>query len=334
MAFGESHFAPAGRLIGRQHVRLAGVDIDADEVERTGDDLQILVREPGSVLSGLLQIVICVSTFQHDREIGRVEFTRRRLSGLDVLRALDQGHGKFDVFRRPDLRSLSSLGANRLDREAVSQHCVVTYLVEFLRRQLQARREKDRSGSARRRDLEAFVSGLGERAELVDREKVADAIGEFLRNVTGIVGKRLRRIARLPTSLVMQRLRQIPVIQRCKRLDARAFQFIDQATVEVQPFRIRSTGSLRKDSRPRDREPVRRCADILHQRHILLVAMIVIVGDVAGVAIADLAGGMGVRIPNGWPLAVLVPCALDLVCRGRDAPEEALRKRAIPLARC
>src|SRR5262249_37577593 len=62
----------------------------------------------------------------------------------------------------------------------------------------------------------------------------------------------------------------------------------------------------------------------------LPVAMIVIIGDVSGVAVPDLAWRVRVGIPDRRTLAVRVPCAFDLVGRGRGAPVEPLRE----LPRC
>ena len=46
-------------------------------------------------------------------------------------------------------------------------------------------------------------------------------IAQALRDIGGIIRKRLGGVTRFPTAeAVLQRLRQIPMIQRCKRLDA------------------------------------------------------------------------------------------------------------------
>src|SRR5262245_21843624 len=74
--------------------------------------------------------------------------------------------------------------------------------------------------------VESLVSALDERPELVDREEARDAIAELLSDVPGVVGERLGGILRLPTAvLVLERLRQIPVIQRDEGLDAARLQF-------------------------------------------------------------------------------------------------------------
>src|SRR5262249_37657101 len=73
-----------------------------------------------------------------------------------------------------------------------------------------------------------------------------------------------------------------------------------------------------------DGEPVRSGADVLHQRDVLLVAVVVVVGDVAIVVVLDVPRRMRIRIPDREALAVLIPRTFDLIRRGGDAPVKAL----------
>src|SRR5262249_4395498 len=153
-----------------------------------------------------------------------------------------------------------------------------------------------------------------ERAKLIDREEVLYAVAELFSDVTRVVGERLCSLLRLPaTVLVLERLRQIPVIQRRKRLDAGRFQFVDQAAVEVDPLRIGLARPFRKNARPGDGKPVRVGADVLYQRNVFLIAVIMVVGDVAGVVVLDVPGLVRVRIPDRQALAILAPRTLNLV---------------------
>src|SRR5262249_138095 len=67
-------------------------------------------------------------------------------------------------------------------------------------------------------------------------------------------------------------------------------------------------------------------ADVLHQRNILLVPVVMIVGDVAVVVVLDVPRLMRISIPDREALAVLVPGALDLIRRGAGAPKKTSRK--------
>src|SRR5262245_5270854 len=140
------------------------------------------------------------------------------------------------------------------------------------------------------------------------------AITELLGDEARVVGERLSSFFRLPpTMFVLERLWQVPMIQRGKRLDSSCLQLVYQAIVEVEPLRIGLAGAFRKDTRPGNGEAVGIGADVLHQRYVFLVAMIMVVGDVAGVVILYVTGCMRVCIPNRKALAIFLPRALDLV---------------------
>ena len=51
--------------------------------------------------------------------------------------------------------------------------------------------------------------------------------------------------------------------------------------------------------------------------------MIVVAGDVSGIAVFDLAGQPRIGVPDAWPAPVLVGSAFDLIVRGGGAPGEA-----------
>src|SRR5215510_13058938 len=92
---------------------------------------------------------------------------------------------------------------------------------------------------------------------------------------------------------------------------------------------IRMARPVGKDTRPGDGEPIRIRADVpFHYRDVLFVAAVVVVGNVAGVAILDLPWGVCVRVPYRFAFAVLVPCTFDLVRRGGRAPEKSFREHS------
>ncbi len=188
-------------------------------------------------------------------------------------------------------------------------------------------REFDARRLAAHVQLDPAVPHVHERVKLVEREEVLDAVAQLLGHVTGVVREGLGGVARLPALvLVLQRLRQVPVVERGERRDARGEQLVHQPVVEVEALRVRLSGAVGEDPRPGDGEPVRRGAQVLHQLHVLLVAVVVVVGDVAGGVVGNLAGRVRVGVPDRLALAVLVGGALDLV-RGRgDAPKEACRE--------
>ena len=124
----------------------------------------------------------------------------------------------------PTLVPARPVRADRLHGEAVRQRDVVADLVQLRRRQFEAGRV----------DAPA-VAEIHEASGFVDREDILDAVAQALRHIAGVIRERLRGVAGLPAAdAVLQRLRQIPVIQRRIGLDAVGQQFVDQAVVEVE----------------------------------------------------------------------------------------------------
>ena len=80
------------------------------------------------------------------------------------------------------------------------------------------------------------------------------------------------------------------MIERRERLDAVGQQFVDQPVVEVEAFRVGRAVAVGEHPWPGDREAIGLDAELLDQRNVFLVAMIVIVGAVAVGAVLDLAG--------------------------------------------
>src|SRR5207244_10978279 len=62
---------------------------------------------------------------------------------------------------------------------------------------------------------------------------------------------------------------------------------------------------------------------IAHQRDVLLIAMIMIAGDVAGIAVGDAPFLPAERVPYAGTPAVLVHGSFDLIARRGNAPHKA-----------
>ena len=92
---------------------------------------------------------------------------------------------------------------------------------------------------------------------------------------------------------VLQRLGQVPVVERGPGLDAVLQERVDQAAVEVEAALVDRPGAGRLDPRPGDGEAVGAQAEVGHQRDVVAVAVVVVGGDGAGVAV------VGWR--RGWP---------------------------------
>ncbi|MNH06846.1 hypothetical protein D3C79_662250 [compost metagenome] len=99
-------------------------------------------------------------------------------------------------------------------------------------------------------------------------------------------------------------------------------QFVDKFAVEADPGFVHLSPPLRQQPRPGDRKSIGLHAQFGHQRHVFPEAMIVIDRHVAVGALIGSTGQMGKQIPVGQALAVGIMAALNLIRRGRRAPEE------------
>ena len=161
----------------------------------------------------------------------------------------------------------------------------------------------------------------------VERGEVPDPVAIAARHQGGIVGEPERDIAILPAAKIVQRLRQIPMIQAQPGLYAVAEHLVDQAIVEVEAQAVGLAAPLRQHARPGHGKPVDLRAKALHQRHVFPVAMVVVARHIAGIAIGDAARLSAEQVPDAGAAPVLCGGPLDLIGRGGDAPLERCRQR-------
>jgi hypothetical protein len=108
------------------------------------------------------------------------------------------------------------------------------------------------------------------------------------------------------------------------RRDPAIEQRVDDATVVVEPALVGRPMSIREDARPRDREPERIEPELGDEVRVLLEPVVVVAGDVAGLAAERVPGRVRERVPDRRSASVLARGALDLIGRGGRPPEEAL----------
>ena len=84
------------------------------------------------------------------------------------------------------------------------------------------------------RVLADLVAEEADAPGLVVRHPVLHAVAQVTGDHVGVFGEGLGRGTGRPAALVLERLRQVPVIERGEGLDARLQQGVDQAAVEIQ----------------------------------------------------------------------------------------------------
>src|SRR6516225_6860751 len=161
-------------------------------------------------------------------------------------------------------------------------------------------------------------------------DPVAEPPGHDARVVREFCG----RIAIEPAAVLLQRLRQVPMIEAQPRRDAVRHEPIDQALVKVEAARLDRAAAGRQNARPRGRKPISGKIAACEQIDIVAPAVIVVAGDIAGIAVLHAPGRVGEDVPDALAASVFVDRAFDLIARGRRAPYEVGGKRAIVVGGC
>ena len=293
------------------------VVVHAEEVEGRPDGREVTVpdeiaeAEPVQVREGVLGVRAAQDGVQEEAVLqgveppGRVEVHRvRGVSGDRVAEV------------EGDAQVLGTAGPQVLDREAVGQVLVV------------------HGGDGGPGVLPAGRVDPGRVAEqrraegLVERGPVPHPVAEHRVHVVGVLEETVRGVPVGPPALLLERLRQVPVVQGQPGQDAGLEQLVDQAGVEVQALGVRGpvTGT---HPRPARGEAVGAEPELLHDPHVLGHPVVVLHGVLQGVAVGHGARQTGEGVPDGVLLAALVPGALHLGRGGGRAPEEALGPAAV-----
>lgn len=295
----------AQRRVARHLV--TAVVVDAQHVDRGADQLHIPVAHRKTERRQVRQQVVRIPAQQHGVE------------EQPVLQAVDPPHRflvrprhRVQVQRDARLRR-RRVPAQLRHREPVRQQQVV-----------RGRRGRGRFPASRRvhprpvaeeRRAPRFVQSGPER----------DAVAEPFHRRGREFGEPVRRVPVRPAAGLLQRLRQVEVVQRRPRLDAVGEQLVGQPVVEVQAPRV-GRAAVGTDARPRDGEPVGAEPELPHQRDVLGGAVVVVGRGFAGVAARDRAGTAAEGVPDRVGAPVLRGRAFDLERGGAGAPPEPRRE--------
>ena len=168
------------------------------------------------------------------------------------------------------------------------------------------------------------------------RDPLGHARAELIRHQRRVVSEAVRGLARAPAANVLERLRQVPVVERGYRLDPPLEQSRHEPAVEVDAAPVGLPVAARQDARPRDREAVGLHPERLHQVEVGAPAVVVVARNVAVVAAVHGPGHVGEAVPDRLAPAVLTHRSFDLVGgRGHaeaEAWREAVRARTHPFS--
>src|SRR6185436_2257295 len=106
------------------------------------------------------------------------------------------------------------------------------------------------------------------------------------------------------------------------RLDPFFQQLVDESRIEIDSLLVDRAGAFGMNAAPGDAEPVSVCAELGHDADVVLVAPVVVAGDVAGLVEPGVAGSVGEAVPDTSSSAISGRGAFDLVGGGRGSPNE------------
>src|SRR5918998_1943086 len=146
-------------------------------------------------------------------------------------------------------------------------------------------------------DSEA-VTHPGRDPGFVQRDPEPHTLREGLVDDTGVLCEALARIPFGPAAQILQTLRQVPMVEREHRLDGALPQAVDEPAVEVEPGLVGWTASFWLDAGPGHGETVGLQSELGHQVEIFFQAVVMVAGDIAPIAVDDLAWSVAERVPD------------------------------------
>src|SRR5674476_287496 len=85
------------------------------------------------------------------------------------------------------------------------------------------------------------VAEVGRAPRLVESRPDLHAVAEHLGSLGRVVREAVGGVARRPAARVLERLREVPVVERDDRVDAGVAELVDEAGVEVEALRVEGT---------------------------------------------------------------------------------------------
>mmetsp|Transcript_45138 Transcript_45138/g.130670 ORF Transcript_45138/g.130670 Transcript_45138/m.130670 type:complete len:224 (-) Transcript_45138:214-885(-) len=173
----------------------------------------------------------------------------------------------------------------------------------------------------------------GHNEGLIQRHPVLDTVSESLKAKPCIPAEGSHDPLLRPqqaAELVVHGRRQVPVKKGDPRINLVLHQLIEEVVVELDALLVHGPlVSVRDHPAPGDGQAVGLEAQLGHEFHIVAVAVVVVVCDVAGLEVnAHALQHLAVRdgVPDGGCAAALRRPAFDLVGRRRCAPDKVLGK--------
>ena len=160
----------------------------------------------------------------------------------------------------------------------------------------------------------------------IQREIMPDSSFEMVCHLLRKPGKIIGSLFPAPATPVLGCLGQFPVVEGHVGFDTRCQAAVNDFIIIGQACRIPASVSVGIDSCPACGEPIGFHTQFLQKGNIFCIPMIGITGNIAIVAVGNLAGGVGKGSPDAGTAAVFQIITLDLVGCRCGAPQEVFRE--------
>src|SRR5947209_10683253 len=179
-----------------------------------------------------------------------------------------------------------------------------------------------------------FIAHEGNNPWIVECNPLLHAITKAARNDISIVGEGRGCLTAAPTTYaILECLRQVPVVERDKWRDVDAEECIDELFIKIEAGRVLFPLALWENARPRDREAIGVHAQLLHHLNIFTPAVIMVIGNLAGLVVEHIACNAAKAVPDRFTTPIFSGCAFDLIGSGRDSPGEIFWNVYHPVSR-
>src|SRR5688500_1615320 len=291
----------------------ACVIADPEEIDRLFDQAHVLVRPIGPGLTENLTHLFRVVAEENWIKILAVHVGIGAPRRLQILRRLRRRVLRLQVDRDSNLSLFRGAGGpESLDSRAVRAHEVV-------------RRDGGLEGiGVTRSENTVQISAVGYDPRLVERGPHLDAVTQSVPPCRRVARQPLGDVAIEPAAAVVERFGEVPVVEGRVRSDLRLEQLVDESRIEIDPFPVDLTSTVGEDTPPRDAEAISVETELGHDRDIVLVAPVVVAGDVAGLVEKSVVGCVGEAVPDAAAGAVGGGRSFDLISGSGCSPEEIL----------
>src|ERR1017187_7604042 len=167
-------------------------------------------------------------------------------------------------------------------------------------------------GPSRRADAEP-VAEIGDDPRLVEGDPPGYTVAECSADDRRVLGEVLGGLPPGPASGILERLGEIPVVERDHRLYPAVEQASNQSPVVIEALVIHRAGAGRLDSGPGDGESVGAHSELAQQVQVRAKPVVGVAGDVPGVTPAHLSRRAAESVPDGRPATAFLCRSFPLV---------------------